>query len=171
MFLLHGRDWSGPSADPERLFILTRALLDRTDWRGEGEKLRLVSFVPELQRGSRSLPRRFQLAARIYQHANLHIRHGSHCLAPRQVVEEDEEEEEQGGEGGDGSHEGARFRGDERRVTPGVKGTDGMWLSTFWGTCTLHEYFHFRQRHISITLHFEGKSNVLLCNIYVINFS
>ena len=111
MFLLHGRDSSGPSADPERLFILTRALLDRTDWRGEGEKLRLVSFVPELQRGSRSLPRRFQLAARIYQHANLHIRHGSHCLAPRQVVEEEEEEEKEQEEGGDGSHEGAQFRG------------------------------------------------------------
>ena len=73
----------------ECLFILTRLCwMGLMAWRGE--KLQLVSFVQKLQQGSRSLPRVFQLRAGIYQHADLHIYHGSLCLAQGQVVENGE---------------------------------------------------------------------------------
>lgn len=102
MFLLHGRDLQWPCADRSACSFSPNLC-----WTGltacRGEKLQLVSFVQELQRGSRSLPRLFQLKAGIYQHANLHIRHGSHCVAPGQEgrawVREDGSHEESGVEG------------------------------------------------------------------------
>lgn len=85
-----------------------------------GEKLRLVSFVPKLQRGSRSLPRPFQLRAGIYQHANLRIRHGSHCLEPGQVEKEGRGERAWAVRE-DSSHEESGLRGDGHPLASRVK--------------------------------------------------
>ncbi len=62
MFLLHGQDLKWRSADRSACSFSPRLCWTGLKARG-GEKLRLVSFVPELQRGSRSLPRLFQLKA------------------------------------------------------------------------------------------------------------
>lgn len=96
----------------------------RLCWTGltarRGEKLRLVSFVPELQRGSRSLPRLFQLTAvftstLIYTFGMaLAVWHRANGGGGR------------GGGGGawareDGSHEESVLRGDVRPLASTVK--------------------------------------------------
>lgn len=120
MFLLHGRDSKWPSADWSACSVSPRLCwTGLTAWRGE--KLQLVSFVPKLQRGSRSLPRLFQLRASIYQHADLHIYHGSHCLARSQVAENER--------GREGRRERVREESSHEK--------SGLWGDGLGGLCPL----------------------------------